>query len=89
MKGKRTKLTGKSLEMAESVERRVLAERKAEQAAVTSTQSEGQAESGLLRLRTTASRAAFFAWLPVGAFDSKQEPDALAAHVRICAGGAG
>ncbi len=44
--------------MAESEERRVLAERKTEQAAVTSTQSEGQAESGLLRLRKATRRDA-------------------------------
>jgi len=44
--------------MAESGERRVLAERKTEQAAVTSTQSEGQAGSGLLRLREAARRDA-------------------------------
>ena len=44
--------------MAESVERRVLAERKTEQAAVTSTQSGGQAGSGLLRLRKAARRDA-------------------------------
>lgn len=73
-------MTKKTLKMAESVERRVLAERKPEQAVVTSTQSGGQAGSGLLRLRTAAQRRAS---------DSKQEPDALVAHVRICAGGAG
>lgn len=51
-------MTKKRLEMAEPVERRVLAERKAEQAAVTPTQSGGQAESGLLRLRLAARRDA-------------------------------
>ena len=51
-------MTKKTLKMTESVERRVLAERKAEQAAATSTQSEGQAESGLLRLRKAARRDA-------------------------------
>lgn len=51
-------MTKKTLKMAESVERRVLAKRKTEQAAVTSTQSEGQAESGLLRLRKAARRDA-------------------------------
>lgn len=51
-------MTKKTLKMAESVERRVLAERKTEQAAVTSTQSGGQAGSGLLRLRKAARRDA-------------------------------
>jgi RNA-directed DNA polymerase len=51
-------LTKKTLKMAESEERRVLAKRKTERAAVTSTQSEGQAESGLLRLRKAARRDA-------------------------------
>jgi RNA-directed DNA polymerase len=44
--------------MAESVERRVLAKRKAEQTAVTPTQSGGQAESGLLKLRKAVRRDA-------------------------------
>lgn len=41
---------------AESVERRALAERKAERSAVTATQSAGQSDSGLLRLREAARR---------------------------------
>ncbi|MBP23641.1 MAG: group II intron reverse transcriptase/maturase [Alcanivorax sp.] len=43
-------------EMAEHVERRVLAKRKTERPAVTSTQSEGETGSGLFRLRTAAKR---------------------------------
>lgn len=41
---------------AEPVERRALTERKTEQTTVTSTQSGGQTESGLFRLRTAAQR---------------------------------
>lgn len=43
-------------EMAEHVERRVLAESKTERPAMTSTQSEGETGSGLFRLRTAAKR---------------------------------
>ncbi len=44
------------LNSAESVEQRVLAKRKAEQAPVTATQGAGQVECGLLRLHAAAKR---------------------------------
>jgi len=49
-------------------------------ALVSATQRAGQAECGLVRVRAAARQ------INGCTFDSKQEPDALVAHVRIRAG---
>ena len=71
---------GMLTESAEFVERRALAERNTNHPPVTATQSAGKAECGLVRVRAAARQ------INGCTFDSKQEPDALVAHVRICAG---
>lgn len=60
------------------MERRALAERNA-----CRTACDRDAEPGGNRSRTRQDTCSEYS----GTFDSTQEPDALAAHVRICAGG--
>ena len=60
------------------MERRTLAERNA-----CRTACDRDAEPGGNRSRTRQDTCSEYS----GTFDSTQEPDALAAHVRICAGG--
>ena len=72
------KQANESYNEEESVERRTLAERNA-----CRTACDRDAEPGGNRSRTRQDTCSEYS----GTFDSTQEPDALAAHVRICAGG--
>ena len=72
------KQANESYNEEEFVERRALAERNA-----CRTACDRDAEPGGNRSRTRQDTCSEYS----GTFDSTQEPDALAAHVRICAGG--
>lgn len=65
---------------AESVERRVSAKGNSSTNPEVKTQSLIKSERRLERIRVAAPR-------PASMFDPTQEPDALEAHARICAGG--
>ena len=67
---------------AELVERRALAARNSPGYPAVGTPRPAGSEERLTRMREVA-------WTQRFAFDSTQAPDALVAHVRICAGGAG